>query len=278
MKIFHAIDSIGIVPRFYEKTKIKLNYLVSYHYLRGMAFDLTTRYRGIIGSLYLDSGAYSVSTGKSKINVSEFLKYITRYGNLFDAVFTLDDAFDDPEHNLFNQLYLEKGLPKSVKVPIPVVHDAENPFKELEMYAELGHDYIAIGSNKKLKDQVFEKIKKKYPNLKIHMFGNLDTKMLKKHKPYSADSAGYANKTKHGEIVFWDPDEKKEYKIYVGSRDRKTNSPVHFEKFPNKKKVEEFVSKTFNLRVQDLYTDLEASWMVNMYFFHQLENFINKSK
>lgn len=278
MKIFHAIDSIGIVPRFYDITKIKLNYLVSYHYLKGMAYDLTTRYRSIISSLYLDSGAYSVSTGKSKINLSGFLKYIKRYGNLFDAVFTLDDAFDDSEHNLINQLYLEKGLPSSIRMPIPVVHDAEDPFGELKMYAELGHDYIAIGSNKKLKDEVFEKIKEKYPNLKIHMFGNLDTKMLKKHKPYSADSAGYANKTKHGEIVFWDPEEEKEYKIYIGGRDRKSESPVHLSKFQHKKKVEDLLSNTFKLRVQDLLTDVEANWMVNMYCFHQLENFINNSK
>lgn len=278
MKIFHAIDSIGIVPRFYETTKKKLNYLVSYHYLRGMAYDLTTRYRDKIGSLYLDSGAYSVSTGKSKISVSEFLRYITRYGNLFDAVFTLDDAFDDPDHNLINQLYLEKGIPKSVKVPIPVVHDPEKPFEELQMYEELGHDYIAIGSNNKLKDEVFEKIKEKYPDLKIHMFGNLNTKVLKKHKPYSADSAGYANKTKHGEIFFWDPDEEKEYKIYIGSRDRKNDSPVHLSKFKHKKKVEQFLSAKFQLRVQDLLTDAEANWMVNMYFFWQLEEFINQAK
>jgi hypothetical protein len=278
MKIFHAIVSSEIVPLFYEKTKIKLNYLVSYHFLRGLAYDLTNRYRKMIDLLYLDSGAYSVSTGKSKINLSEFLKYITRYGNSFDAVFTLDDAFDDPEHNLINQLYLEKGLPPSIKLPIPTVHDPEDPFEELKMYADLGHNYIAIGSNKKLEDEVFEKIKGEYPKLKIHMFGNLNIKMLKKHKPYSADSAGYANKTKHGEILFWHPEEEKEYKVYVGERDRKIDSPVHFNRFKHKGKLEDFLSNTFQLRPQDLYTDYSAKWMVNMYFFKQMEDHINRGQ
>jgi uroporphyrinogen-III decarboxylase len=81
------------------------------------------------------------------------------------------------------------SLPKSMNVPIPVVHDVEDPFGELQMYAELGHDYIAIGSNKKLKDEVFEQIKKEYPNVKIHMFGNLNPEMLFKHKPFFADSS-----------------------------------------------------------------------------------------
>jgi hypothetical protein len=277
MKIFQAIDNAEIIPLFYKKTQKKLHYLVSYHYLRGIAYKLIKQYRPMIDGLYLDSGAYSVSTGKSKITVSEFLWYIKRYGNLFDAVFTLDDAFDDPEHNLINQLYLEKGLPKFVKVPIPVVHDPENPFEELKMYADLGHDYIAIGSNKKLKDEVFEKIKKKYPNLKIHMFGNLNIKMLKTHKPYSADSAGYAHAPKHGEIYYWKPDEEKQYKIYVGGREGRANLH-HFNQFKHKKELVDFLSNTFEYTQQDLLTNTEANWVVNMYFFNQLEDYINSLK
>mgnify|MGYP001036315121 CR=1 FL=1 len=37
-------------------------------------------------------------------------------------------------HNLTNQAYLEKLLPAGAKKPIPVIHDAEDPFEEFKGY------------------------------------------------------------------------------------------------------------------------------------------------
>ena len=59
MKIFAAIVDAETVRMFYDKTGIKLIYLISYHYLKGQAYKLTNEYRNMIKSLYLDSGAYS---------------------------------------------------------------------------------------------------------------------------------------------------------------------------------------------------------------------------
>ena len=63
MKIVNAIENANIIPLLYEKTKTKINVLMSYHLLKGNAYKLTKVYRDMIDSLYLDSAAYSVSKG-----------------------------------------------------------------------------------------------------------------------------------------------------------------------------------------------------------------------
>ena len=118
MKIFAAIDDAEIIEKFFEKTNIKLNYLISYFYLDGQAYKLLHDYRSMINELYLDSGAFSVATGKSKITITEYSRYLKLYGNKFTQYFNLDDRFDDPDHNQSNQQYLEEHL-SGAKKPIP---------------------------------------------------------------------------------------------------------------------------------------------------------------
>ena len=156
MKIFIAIDDAETVRMFYEKTGIKLNYLISYYYLEGQAYKLTEKYRHMIDELFLDSGAYSVAMGKSKITITEYLQFLKLYGDRFDEYFNLDDDFYDPAHNQWNQHYLEENLPPGAKKPIPVVHDNTDPFGEFEIYAQMGHTFIAIGSTTKIPNDVFK--------------------------------------------------------------------------------------------------------------------------
>jgi hypothetical protein len=278
MKLFMVIDNSEILPLFYEKTQIKLNVMISYHYLRGQASRLTKKYRDKINLLYLDSGAFSASTGISKITVNEYLGYLKSYGHLFDAVFNFDDEFENPEHNMENQNTLERGLAGTGIKPVPVVHDLKDPYGEFEGYAEAGHDFIAIGSNRPLTDEEHYKIKEAYPKVKIHMFGNFRRKMLFTHKPFSADSAAYADEAGTGNILYWDPIDNKEYGIYVGERDRKGTGSIHFKKFPHRKNLEKFLLKTFKYTYEDLLTSVESKWIVNIYFFTEVEKIINRSK
>ena len=273
MKIFPAIPDANLIPMFFEKTGIKLNFLISYHYLRGQACNLD-KSRKMRGLLYLDSGAYSVATGKSHITVDEYLRYLNLNGKAFDETFNLDDDFNDPEHNWQNQVYLEKHLSRDIKRPIPVLHDSRDPFAEFETYYD-EYDYIAVGSNKKAGDGFFKKMKAKYPDVKIHMFGNLDRKMLLEHRPYSADSASFAHATTFGEMYYWHPEKKKEYRLYLGGREKKGDNGIHFNEFEHKKEVEKFLNNVFGYRYQDLLVLPGAGWIVNFYFMKQLEDHIN---
>jgi hypothetical protein len=232
----------------------------------------------MIDSLYLDSGAFSASKGKLRLTVSEYRRYIKRYGHLFDAVFNLDDDFNNPDHNFNNQAYLEEALSETPVRPIPVIHDKDDPFQEFAVYAEQGHDYIAVGSNSKLPEDVYKKIKDKYPDVKIHMFGSLNRNMLINHKPYSADATTWAIQAGNGKFYYWDPIDKCDYLIYVGEKELKDESILTFEKFAHKAELEAFLSEKFGYDCNDLRTSSEARRIVNLYFFKQLEDSINANK
>ena len=275
MKIVNAIENANVIPMLYEKTKTKINVLMSYHLLKGNAYKLTKEYRHMIDSLYLDSSAFSVSKGKFKMTISEYLRYILRYGSLFDGVFNLDDDFNNPEHNFNNQAFLEENLSEVGLRPIPVIHDRADPFQEFEVYVKQGHDYIAVGSNSRLPDDVFKKIKEKYPDVKIHMFGSLNRNMLFNHKPYSADASTWAIQAGIGKIYYWDPMDQKDYLIYLGEREVKDESVICFDKFHHKPELVSFLADIFSYDRNDLLTRYEARRIVNLYFFKQLEDYIN---
>jgi hypothetical protein len=278
MKIFCAIDDAGIVKSFYEKTGIKMNYLVSYYYAKGVTHKLAYKYRHMIDSLYLDSGAYTAMTMGKKISLAEYGLYLKECGEFFDAYFNLDDQFDKPQSNTSNQLYLEKLLPDGTKKPIPVVHaKGEAAFNELSEYANMGHQFIAIGSEPRLPDDIHSKIQDTFPDVKLHMFGNLERKMLINHMPYSADSASWAEVASHGEILYWNEEEKKEYCLHLGGKDMKSTTPDYYKDFTYKDKANEFLKETFDYH----YTDLLATGsslkrqIVNVYFFKQLQDYLN---
>ena len=271
MKIFNVITNASIIPLFYEKTQIKLNVMVSYPYCNGNIHKLAVDHRHMIDKLYLDSGAFTAQKGRVTITVSEYRRYIRRYGNLFDQVFTLDDNFYNPDHNFNHQAYLEESIPDGAKRPIPVIHDEKKPFEEFEVYAEQGHDYIAIGSNKKLSDDVYERIKTKFPDIKIHLFGNLNRKILFAHKPYSADASTWVNQAGMGSIYYWDAIDKKDYLINLGGREKNDG----YSSFRHKAELDSFLNEKFGYDHSRLLADTSTRWIVNLYFFKQLEDILN---
>ncbi|MCK9390681.1 MAG: hypothetical protein M0Q01_03835 [Syntrophales bacterium] len=276
MLIFHAVENPGIIPIFYEKTGIRLNILLAYNNIKGNSWKLTNLYRDRINLLYLDSGAYSVYTGKSSIDVHGYLDYLKLYGHKYDACFNLDDRFDDPDHNLQNQNCLEKGLIGKTTRPIPVIHDKGNPIGEFEMYVGLDHLYIAIGSSgsRAQKDQLLAQAKAKYPDVKIHLFGDLDGYLLRKHRPFSADSATWMYKAgRGGGIIYWRPSENKAYQFNVGSRETFKGSP-HIKLSPLWEEIRAFIHDTFGYEERDLFK-YEVRCILNFYFFWQLENYLN---
>jgi hypothetical protein len=210
--------------------------------------------------------------------VAEYRTYLKLYGRSFDEYFNLDDSFDDVDHNQWNQGFIEKYLPNDVKKPIPVVHNNDDPFSEFRYYVDQEYDFIALGSTTPISDDVFNRIKKDYPSVKVHIFGRLDWDELESHKPYSADSATWGHAAGNGNIMYWDPDEKERHVISVGSRDRDDNVP-HFNSFEHRQKVEEFLHNTFNYEYSDLLRKggAERRMMVNLYFYNEMQNYLNQT-
>jgi len=278
MKVYAALDDAETVRKFYDKTegRIKLNYLISYYYLDGQAYRLTDEYSRMINKLMLDSGAFSVASGRSKITVTEYLKYLTLFHDRFYQYFNLDDRFDDPDHNQYNQQYLEENLPEGAKKPIPVVHNNENPFAEFSYYVGLGHDYIAIGSTIDIPDETMTRIKESFPDVKIHLFGKIALKELETGNFHSADSTTWADAAGFGDILYWDPDENEFHKIYMGSTDRRDDESDHYKRFAKKDKVAAFLKDTFDFEYSDLLIKSGAynRRIVNLYYYYKLEGYL----
>ena len=135
----------------------------------------------------------------------------------------------------------------------------------------------------KSKDNLFKQIKAEYPNLKIHLFGDLTRKTLVTHKPYSADSTGYAQAAARGIVLYWRQGEQKEYQLDLGERDKKGDEKPEKEggkifqlkNFKYRKEFEEFLFQTFQYKSRDLMVSTDAKWVVNCYFMKQLEDYVN---
>ena len=281
-KIVVAIEHPSTLKAFKAQLKdkssdIKLNVLISYHHIGGVASDFVYECRDMIDTLYLDSGAYSVQTGKAQVSLSEYSKYINMFGDKFDYIFTLDDKFDDPEHNQLNQKQLEENLPQDCKWrPIPAIHD-DDAISEIGIHYDKEHSYVGINCQKRDMDDVLGKIGEKYPDLRLHLFGNLNRKILKKWKPFSADSAGWAHMSKNSIVNYWDG--KTEYLVDFGGKVgvKKTGPAIPYIEFvKDHSEFNDFVSDTFKFPLIDLIIKPEARFVMNLYFYWQLEQELNK--
>lgn len=274
--LFNAIVEADTVPMFYDKTGIPLNYLIAYNNAKGQSWKLTNQYRHMINRLYFDCGAYRAFTGMITISRAEYLQYLKLYGFKSDAVFNLDDDFNDPNHNLQNQLYLERGLAGTNILPVPVIHDKIDPFGEFEMYVGMGHQFIAIGSagSRSSKDQLFTQAKAKYPEVKVHLFGDLDKYLLEKHHPFSADSASWAHQAgKGGGIYYWRPSENKQYQFNIGGRDS-VKGGQHIKLAPFWEEIKAFLYDTFRYEYNDLFKS-QVRYILNLYSLKQYEDYLN---
>ena len=276
MMIFQAITNADIIPRFFSKTKMKLNYLIAFDNLRNQTGKLTRDYRGMIDHLYLESGGYGTRIKRAHVTLSKYLSFLKEHGHLFNQVFSLDDEHNDLAHNLANLGYLEKNLEGTGIRPIPVLHEPEDYCHEIRQLAEQGYDYLALATPKKIPDVVFTHTQESFPQVKFHLLGKLNRKILLKHRPYSADSAAWIHSAIRGVIHYWHLPEQREYRVYVGGREQKNTRMVSFFQFHLKEQLEAFLLSTFNYTFSDLTGSAqEARGIVNLYFYRQLEDFLN---
>lgn len=280
MRLINSITDADIIPKFYERTGgIKLHILTSYNYLPGNSVKLTSLYRPMIESLSLDSGAYSKYRGTSSHLLPDFSNYINRYGHHYGTIYNLDDGWQDLEQNADNLRYLQERFPDQSRKIVPVVHDVEDPVGEIAMYKDMGHDYIAIGSNRALNDAEFQEIKGRWPDLKLHIFGSFRREMLLKHKPYSADAASFIHMSRFDLIYYWDETNQKEYTVRVGKSVGTPDSNIPtFAKFSQRKELEKFLKTRLGFTHDDLLADEDNLRIVNLYFFTQLEAYINATE
>ena len=149
-------------------------------------------------NIFIDSGAWSVFTGKKKINHPDYIKFIKAIG--MDNYASLD-VIGNPEQSLIN---LKQEVKQGLN-PIPCYHLGEKLYY-LEYYID-NFDAIALGgiarSPTKRKERFFDKcwskISKK-PTLKVHAYGVMSWELLSRFPFYSADGTSWFMGSKRGNI------------------------------------------------------------------------------
>jgi hypothetical protein len=174
-----------------------------------------------IGSLFLDSGAFSIfHVGKLRHNLEwydtkAFRKYmdayaafVRRYEYAIDYYATVD-VITDSVRSMKSLKYLEEehGLN-----PVPVIHNRADP-KLLDYYLERGDRFIGFGGMGSMKsheykrwlDRMFQHICPKSndykPIVKVHGFAITSWSMLTRFPWYSVDSTTYNKMAGYGWLL-----------------------------------------------------------------------------
>lgn len=186
---------------------------------------------GVVNKLFIDSGAFSVHTGKAKVDLDEYISYVNSIDEHIHVVAQLDTipgTFGQPKSSedykqsaklsWENFLYMYSKL-KSPEKLIPVFHYGES-FDSLKHMLDWrdGNDrpltYLGVSpandTSQNIKNiymkEVYDFIaKSSNPEVKTHLFGMTSLDALSKVPAYSADSVshrliGAYNKIYHPEF------------------------------------------------------------------------------
>ena len=302
LKVFNACaypEMIRLYHATFKDRANKPNVLISYYYCTGVVNELLTLRdkENLIGELHLDSGAYSVKDGKlcqnaaeSEILLEEYSLYCKLYGKDFDQFYSLDDDFNNPEHN-FN--YFERTmelLKDSPRKVVPVLHaSGEAIIEELNRYIDHGCKVVAIGSNVSgISDDVWVKFQaiRNEKSINIHQFGTIEYKrvdVINNIRPDSCDSSKFIHAATFGCILYLNPDEVdsetglcKLDKIYLGARENVPDGTTQFAKY--KKKYPKFkeLLKELELSQGTLLDDTSLQHAFNLHATCEIEKQLNE--
>lgn len=181
---------------------------------------------GIAKTLFIDSGAFSVHTGKATVDLEEYIQYVNgidEYVSAIAQVDTIPGKFGQPKSpedyeesarkSWENYLYMRKKL-KSPEKLIYVFHYGES-FDHLKEVLEWRDEngvplqYLGVSpandTSQKTKDiymgNVYKIISRSSnPNVKTHLFGMTALESLSRVPAYSADSVSHRLRSAYGKI------------------------------------------------------------------------------
>lgn len=183
--------------------------------------------QGIVNRIFIDSGAYSVHTGKATVDIDEYINYINSIDDHISAVAQVDtipgrfqqpksreDYVESAMKSWENFLYMYSRL-KSPEKLIPVFHYGES-FDALRNMLEWRDEngkplsYVGISpandSPQKIKNIYMQNVydiiaKSSNPNVHTHLFGMTALDALSKVPAYSADSISHRLIGAYGKVL-----------------------------------------------------------------------------
>lgn len=184
------------------------------------------RKNGIVKTLFIDSGAFSVHTGKAKVDIDEYIEYVNSIDEYIEMVAQVDtipgtfgkaksaeDYAESSRKSWGNFLYMYHKM-KSPEKLVPVFHFGE-PFSTLKNMLDWRDEngepltYVGISpandTSQNIKNQymneVFEFIANSAnPDVKAHLFGMTSLDALSKYPAFSADSVSHRLQAAYNKI------------------------------------------------------------------------------
>lgn len=195
-----------------------IDFLVTQLDRSGVTKAIKWKREGFIKWIMIDSGAFSVWTGKASTTIDEYIEYVNSIQEDIDYFAELDsipgtpgkpnnpeDYVKSAEDSWNTYLYMREHVVCPDKI-IPIFHYGE-PFEALDRILnwkdENGNyiDYIGIGGtargvSQKLKHEYFTKIfahikSSPNPDVKVHLYGATSLDIIFKYPCYSADSVSH---------------------------------------------------------------------------------------
>lgn len=181
---------------------------------------------GLVNRLFIDSGAFSVHTGKASVDLEEYIEYLNSIDDKITVCAQLDtipgtfgqpkskeDYEESARKSWDNYLYMRTKL-KSPHKLTPVFHFGESFDHLRNMLSwtdENGEhiDYIGISpandTSQRTKNvymkEVYDVIRhSSHPNVKTHLYGMTSLDALRKFPCYSADSISHRLQSAYNKI------------------------------------------------------------------------------
>jgi len=249
--------------------------------------EMLTSHRDKIGSLILDSGAFTKNDSKAErteaitlTGYMAFLKYNLKY---FDFAFNYDEDFNldgiDTNYPILNPI--EKAGYKVV----PVAHDyIGEEIDEISVYVNELYPIIALGFSKHKRKNAIENITTAIKpilaaGLKIHLLGSTSLDILGKVPVHYSDSSSWSKEGMYGCAVWFNPnktdDKFGQDRIYFKDRDISSREKSFLlDNHPDKDIFLDYVKSQLGLTYEDLYgpnCDFNRQ-LVNVHYFIQLQD------
>lgn len=262
----------------------KVNILLSYAMLNHEASEFLETYRDKIGKIILDSGTWTLNKSKnpdaSWITLDNYMRYLKRFGNLFDFYINFDSDFSasGAETNEYNQMVLEDaGLN-----PVPVVHDIYG--MEIEKFITAGYTRVALGSSQIKNQDIMAHVTRFFDGtgIDLHTLGKSGWNLMAYFPIASSDSAMWARDGGYGYLRWLNPNLKSDDKtdrVYMEEYLSTVHKHEHeYFSYEYKDDFDAYLLNTFNLKYYDFFGKGNAynKMLVNMYYYVQLEEEINK--
>ena len=281
MLLHISSPSIAQVLAFHDlHPELSLNVLLSYAVEQPFD-DFQEVHRDKIGSLILDSGAYTLNKSKWARRPKDTLTAYTHFCSLtspyYNFYFNLDENFTlhGFDENMYNQL----GLEAAGLEPVSVVHNFYNG--EIERLINYGYDIIAIGQCEH--GRSFRQLESAVNRIhgagrKVHLFGVTEIGILQDLPIWSCDSSSWSQYVKYGQVMWWN-DANKDWNPYdilyfpKTEREHDASKGKNYWDYRFREEFDAYIGQNLGITIDHLLGSERAFYrsLVNILFYKEME-------